>query len=825
MKYKNIFFIIFGILLLSSFVSATINWNSSSEVKAFYTYEKENSTHLKDWSPNSNHALLFGTGEDIQSNYINFNGGFGYESINIMGLSATGDHTICVWVDIVGMPYLTNRNQVIANIDGAVLGGANTISTDDYNQPADITFGGNVRGGGSWISRSDSVYNYLDSGLLLMCVIWVETTTDNILLYKNGTSTGVVLGTDYSYSDHYITLGSTEDHSLKSDNVELYSTMVFNKHLSPTEINNLVSEGVNFNPYYVPASNFTITLKNHWNNSNLINFSAIVNGTLYNDSGTGTITTPIQTDNINTFDILLLKDDYFNQTINNVNASVNNSIIGNISQSIIKPLCYEKITNHTIICTNTTIYPNAETINLTITSNGYYDIIQEETIIALDNKTIDFINFYYNILNITAITYGSVDIDIFNITITNDTYSETLSTTDGYIEIGLINGTYNLSINANNYELKYTNIIIENVSQVYEFQLYTTNSLSISIYDEETLALITTNNITLDFISSVFSSNYSTSNGTLYIDLLSPTLYTLRYKSLPTYSERFYYFNLLDRTHTNLNLYLLNNSDNITLVIYDENANFIENAYIEVLKYNIITNSYELKEIVTTNFEGEANFLGELFTEFYKFNVEYPFGNLKETTTPAYLTDTTLNINIILNQGINDDYSTVEGVTYALIFNEVTNNFKFNYNDATNIAEYGCLYIYSVGYIGNVLYNSTCLSGASGEILLNVVNTSGVTYLAKGYVSISNQEYFIGELFKNFNEFLEENKNLRMFLIALLTLIFAFLGSSNIVIALALTPLPLFFGAISGFINISYTVVIPIILGSITLIYLVGRKS
>ncbi len=111
------------------------------------------------------------------------------------------------------------------------------------------------------------------------------------------------------------------------------------------------------------------------------------------------------------------------------------------------------------------------------------------------------------------------------------------------------------------------------------------------------------------------------------MDIITPSRYNIRY-SAPGYETRTYYFTLINRTHTNLTLYLLKNTSatTVTATVYDEFDQEIESAFIKILRYDQPSNSYRIQEIVETNTQGQATFSAVLNDEYYKFIIEYPFG-------------------------------------------------------------------------------------------------------------------------------------------------------------------------------------------------------
>lgn len=640
----------------------------------------------------------------------------------------------------------------------------------------------------------------------------------------------------------YNTTTGTITTNLLSNATSLYNiTIISNNMFNKTYINYNVSTNLNANQDQYPI----LYLINAWNNSNITVSNITINNINYG-STTNLIYIPLNssynvTTNINNYYNITQLKNLSQNTLNNISVYQSDIVLqvkefdSNITLSnyTVNITGYNTLIN--VTGNNKTIYPNANTYNITrITDNTGQEIYQlvtnNFTINALDNKTVT-LYVYEHIINVTAKNIRTnATINNFTITLTDLTDgsdTRTFNTTTGYIDIPVIHHNYTLTIDGNNFAL-YNNTVNYSVSSNinHTFYLYTTNSFDIKFYDEITKALLSTRNITLEAISDVYANNYSTSNGTLYIDLLTPDTYLLRYKSLPDYAERTYTIVLSNRTYNQLNLYLVNGSQTITLNVKDQDDNNIKEAYVKVLRYDLTTNSYTVREIITTDISGNGYFQGILNTEFYKFIVEYPLGDEKLSTSADYLRSTTLTLRINTQEDTLNNYFTSIQTYATMTFNNATNTFTYYYNDATNTLSQGCLYIYRTINAQTTLTNSSCNSGSSGTITLGVVNGSGYYYNAQGTVLIDDKEYLVASKDKYFNKFNEkDSKNNFLFLTILLTLAMSLLFLWNITIALILTPIPLVFMSFADLIPVSRGVTITIALIGLTLAFMISKRS
>ena len=162
-----------------------------------------------------------------------------------------------------------------------------------------------------------------------------------------------------------------------------------------------------------------------------------------------------------------------------------------------------------------------------------------------------------------------------------------------------------------------------NRSSSYVFYVYTTNSFNINILNELTQDQINDTNFTVEFIGSYESYN-TTYNGSLYIDLVVPDTYQIRYKWINETTatdygmQRQYYYELTNRSYNPVSLYALNNSVSDEIEITVQNADTLqreEGITVLLQRFYIESNSYETVAMYQTDSQGKAYFDVEKFDE------------------------------------------------------------------------------------------------------------------------------------------------------------------------------------------------------------------
>lgn len=362
-----------------------------------------------------------------------------------------------------------------------------------------------------------------------------------------------------------------------------------------------------------------------------------------------------------------------------------------------------------------------------------------------------------SVINITASNILSgASINTFSINISNNnySYSEVYQTTIGYINVPVLqNVEFNISINATGYAL--SNVTLTpNVSLYnYTFQLYTTNSILFMLYDEVTGELLNGTNMTLQIIGSYQALNRTTDNGTLYVDLLTPDGYEIRYFSstIDDYKLRSYFTDVTSQSFQQIDLYALNDTSTaitsaaITFIVYDQDLDPVEDMRVTVSRYYIDENAFLQVFSRNTNTAGQAVGTFETIDAFYQYQVKQG-DTIYYTSSSAgtqFTGTQTIPIYINLNTITYDTIQTFDSIPATLRYvntSATTGYVQYNWSYSTSLPV--CLYVDEVTAFGSGFSSSTCTSGATGSIQI-AINTSSLTkdYVAKGLINYNAQGY------------------------------------------------------------------------------------
>lgn len=186
-----------------------------------------------------------------------------------------------------------------------------------------------------------------------------------------------------------------------------------------------------------------------------------------------------------------------------------------------------------------------------------------------------------------------------------------------------------------------------------------------------------------------------------------------------------------------INLYTQDDPTRVTFRVTDYDETPVEGAYIKVLKWDIGDNSFKTTEILKTDSQGYA--LGNiiLYTIWYKFIVDYE-GVTYLITEPEKIFETTRNFRINFETDWYDTYDTSTGISTSLVFNNITNNFKYEWNTHTGAAREGCLKVVRRNITKDTLMVDNCTSSTAGERIYTIDDITA-TYMATGYLNFNSK--------------------------------------------------------------------------------------
>ena len=617
-----------------------------------------------------------------------------------------------------------------------------------------------------------------------------------------------------------------------------------NKILNLTEVQELFNNGTGYNPHgYALPTNLSITATDEWSGGSITNFSATVNGTTYHTT-VGQINTTILSASDVLINITIYNaTNYFNRTYINYNVSSNLAV--ELHQAELCLNATEKISGGAVNNVNfssgansgTCFNISAGTHEFNASKTGWNNQTQNITVTALSNATQTIVNMSYNTLTVyakdaTTGTYlANYQLNLTSLNHTGWVGEHHASTTNQTFDI--INGTYTILIDATGYA---TTGAAVNVSVTgdgtHTFNLYPTNSLNITFYDENDGTALIGPNVTFEIIlDDANASTGSTNDSTFWIDNLDAGSYEIRYRATGDgYGERSYYFNLTNRTYNVLSLYLLNQSstESITTTLYDEYGNRLEGYTIRLLRYYASESGYIIVDEGLTNSEGQTVVTAIRNGPYYKFRIVSPAGIVLKTTSSTQIYDTSISLYVTLGEGIGQQLENLNDISFELVWLNASDQFRFTWDAASGLVVSVTTYVYEVDTLnGDSLHNSSTSTSASGTMYVWVLRQNDTTYKAMSYVTFTDETEptLLDTLTVTFDETIVIFGKLGLYLTFLIVMVLAFTGLWNPAAPCVLVPLGLIITRVARLHALEWTWIIAITAVGAIIIYLIRDKT
>lgn len=293
----------------------------------------------------------------------------------------------------------------------------------------------------------------------------------------------------------------------------------------------------------------------------------------------------------------------------------------------------------------------------------------------------------------------------------------------------------------------------------------------------------------------------------------------------PQMANRKYYLDnyYLNATKRTIYLYNLNESkaSDITIRVYDKNtAKNVAGAFVKILRYYPENGSSKVVEIEKTDSNGYTLGKMVLADVFYKFIVETD-RTVRLDTSVERIISLTKNLGIIEGSDLMESWRQINNVNTFVGCNNNTKKCTFTWSDTQNLVQTATLKVYKFGGYGKTLVNEQSTTAAAGTMTYTIVeDTDGNSYTASGYIetNTANSFYLVGEAHLDYLTDMHDKFGVSgVFPIMLLIIAVgaAFLETGAVgVIAGSLIGLIIM--ALTGFVSLSFTVIVTfIIIGGI----------
>lgn len=446
-------------------------------------------------------------------------------------------------------------------------------------------------------------------------------------------------------------------------------------------------------------------------------------------------------------------------------------------------------TTATYSTTNGTIFTNATRINATLPANITVQAsqhFQNDTTGVTSNSHAAALNPWTAIRALYVLGGAATTFSVNYTNNANTSEAGTATTTTGIAFAPLYNATYTLSIyDASNSTASFAassaNVTADPYNRSYNFTSYITNTFSLAFYNE-TSDLPLAQNVTVLLISADYSVNYTVGNTTTFastnISLLVPADYEIQYwydANVP----RSYFVTLTNQSYTSLRLYTIDYTDRelYSPVVQSRFGRACSNQTVSLLRYFVNGNAYRIVEMGKTDTNGAAVFAVQPNIINYKFQFAGACGDF--TSDPQKITDSSNSFTVSNAQSPLVDLEAYGAISRSLTFTNSTLTFVFNWADAQNLVESGCLDVTRTSPSGSrATVYSACNVATSGSLIYTLNDTNQTIYTATSTINLASGESFTDTATANFRTAYETWGLNGVFLTLVVLIAFATLGSS-----------------------------------------------
>lgn len=362
---------------------------------------------------------------------------------------------------------------------------------------------------------------------------------------------------------------------------------------------------------------------------------------------------------------------------------------------------------------------NYSTSNVSCSFGQYHTNI---TSCDLLNQCSNSLNLNWNItgiLNISVFQALNNSAPILNFSvIINGTYLG--NTTTGIFLLNTTEQTtFNITISALGYELKSQLVNITSVLQHKSIYLYTFNSISIYIRDENT-GLSIYKNVSIKFTSVLGEFTNYTNTSYFYIDNLIANEYTLTF-SAQDYNPRNYIVTVGNFSHQTLTAYLVANASYVIFTIMDDDTPDILLANVSTTMYRTINGSWAAVESQYSDITGRVQFQYSPNTNYKFYLSKSDYNDYVFYLSPIYFSEYDIRMTKSIQINYSQDFDGI-GLIYAPGIFENNHNTSFNFifsSPLGTLIDYG----FTLTYPGGSSFDNG--TNAIGEQLTAWVNISG----------------------------------------------------------------------------------------------------
>jgi hypothetical protein len=697
-------------------------------------------------APDSADTLAYWATEDLTDSspsgfdFTNYGATSGVTGIIDTTFENNDDFSVSFWIKTTE----TSFNQLISKFDNSAVRGWDIVMTPVIYFELYSSSPSNRLSVASSTSINDGnfhhvVITYDGSTDASGVKIYIDGVSDSLTIDKDSLSSTTITTADFRIGNRD---GRSEYFTGSMDEI-----FIFNGTLSQNNVDYLYNSGSPSSSQQYPfsasgSSSFDVTAIDVYDDSSINSFWAYIDGTNYSTTN-GTIHTDLFQNDTSLYTLQVGASDYFAESYSDVDVSSNYEAV--LHQSEISFDSFEFITTNTLSNVtytidgqeNTTFYLSEGSYVVLVEPAGYYAQNYSFNVTPLDNLTIDINGFYNNVLTLNlkdVITTDLIEYTSYVVVNNNDGFNQSYSNSNGTLNIDLIQDNYSLTLWADNYAFKYVNVTLDNLTESFDYSLYSNNSLWVTALDQNTGSTL------LNFSVEVFDANNSyvsdsNNTGIVRLNNITSGVYTLRVDT-DGYSVAEYALTMTGGSHQAVVAYLVaSGSDAIFTIVDSISSGIIEGASINM--YKTIGPVWTLVSSQESDITGRVQFTYIPNVE-YRFIIDADGYELRTFFLKPLFTSYTIRLtpDVVSVPDLNTGSYIYSINNSGLFYDDQNNSFEVSITSGTGTIEY---YNLTATNFDGSIYSESCIvaSGCSDPFIFEITGAN--------FADVVSVEYWIKE--------------------------------------------------------------------------------
>jgi len=364
---------------------------------------------------------------------------------------------------------------------------------------------------------------------------------------------------------------------------------------------------------------------------------------------------------------------------------------------------------------------------VTGTATGYLNTVTAQAEVKFNQTTqVNLTGFYTaNVsLNVTDGLSGLPVVNYSAVVVSNAySFSEVKNSSGGQVWFGLVDGSYNLTVDHVDYSLYSASFNVSGSSLLDVILYPDPSSVQVYVFDEGSVSLVNNRNVTLTVRSDLGESSYVFDSGSYFVGNLTPGNYSFKFLA-DGYASRSYVLTVGYRTTQVLNAYLVSSNSSVIFTVIDADTGQALEGVVLAWQRSV-NGSFTTVESRLSDVTGRTRFAFDPLAAYKLIVSKEGYASKTVIFDPVIFTSYDVTLQRSVAQEDVSDFSLVSPpvISPTVFYDNRTHNFSFTLTSPTGVLTF---YDVNVSYPGGSSYASG--SNAGGGTLAFPVTVSGAVF-------------------------------------------------------------------------------------------------